>query len=173
MKKSWLIIGIALLLVAGIFYANQSNTSQARDARPEEGFLAPDFILKNEQGEAVQLSSYLGKPVFLNFWASWCPPCKAEMPAIQKAYESYGDQVVFYAVNVTAGDIKEEALNFMKSNHYEMPILFDYDGKAANLYRTKTIPTSFFIDKNGVIKVKHIGPMNGDQIESYLKKVMD
>ncbi len=177
MKKGWIMLAVAALLLIAVYYINQTSStesqqSQTRDARPVEGFLAPDFTLTDEQGEEVTLSQLRGKVVFLNFWASWCPPCKQEMPAIQKAYEKYGDQVVFYGVNITASDVKEDALTFMKSNQYEMPLLFDYDAEAASLYRTKYIPTSFFIDKNGVIQKRHEGPMNSKQIDSYLKKTI-
>jgi len=173
MKKGWLIISAAIILLVIIYYTNQISFSQARDARPVEGFLAPDFTLMDEQGEEVTLSQLRGKPVFVNFWASWCPPCREEMPFIQEAYEQYGDRVVFLGVNATAGDVKEDAIAFMKTNNFEIPILFDYDGKAIDLYRTRSIPTSFFIDKNGVIQVRYNGAMNYDQIVSYLKKVME
>lgn len=172
MKKGWISIAIAFVLLGFIFYTNQANTG-ARDTKPEVGFMAPDFTLTNEAGEEVNLNQLKGKPVFINFWASWCPPCKQEMPYIQEAYEKYSDQVVFLGVNITISDIKEDAIAFMKSNQYEMPILFDYKGDVTDLYRSNTIPTSYFINKDGMIKAKHIGAMTFDQIESYLDKAME
>jgi len=176
MKKGLISIIVALLLVGLVYFMNQS-ASTPKDIRPEVGFLAPDFTLNNEDGNPVTLSQLKGKPVFLNFWASWCPPCKEEMPLIQEAYEKYGNQVDFYGVNLTFNDSLEEALAFMKSNGYDMPILFDDNPDPnktiAKLYRANTIPTSVFIDANGVIQAKHIGAMNYDQIESYLGKVIN
>lgn len=172
MKKGWTSIAIILILIGFIFYMNQAETTP-REARPEVGFLAPDFTLTNESGQDVTLSQFKGKPVFINLWASWCPPCKEEMPYIQEAYTKYKDQVVFLGINETGADNKEEAIDFMKSNNYEMPILFDYDLAISNIYRANTIPTSFFIDKEGVIKVKHRGAMSYEQIESYIKTVLE
>lgn len=174
-KKGWISIAIAVLVVGVIIFMNQSNTGN-RDTRPEAGFTAPDFTLLNEEGKEVTLSQLKGKPVFINFWASWCPPCKEEMPLIQEAYEKYGDQVVFLGVNLTFQDSREEAISFMKSNGYEMPILFDDNPDVkktvAKLYRAESIPTSFFIDKNGVIQIKKIGAMNYDEIESNINKII-
>ncbi|MFV9511123.1 TlpA family protein disulfide reductase [Tepidibacillus sp. LV47] len=176
MKKGWISVLIAILLVGGIIYYNQTSGGRQKDVRPEEGFLAPDFTLKNEQGESISLSQLKGKPVFLNFWASWCPPCKVEMPYIQQAYEKYKNQVAFYGINLTFNDSKSEAINFMKANGYQMPILFDEnpnpDHTVAKLYRANTIPTSFFIDKEGVIQVKHVGAMDYKTIETNIKKIL-
>ena len=94
MKKGWLFIIIAVVLIGIVYFSNQASNSQ-QAIKAEEGFLAPDFILMNEQGEEVTLSSLKGTPVFLNFWASWCPPCRNEMPVIQEAYQEYHQQVYF------------------------------------------------------------------------------
>lgn len=172
MKNGLLAIVIIAILVGVVFYFNQSSALTKRDERPEVGFIAPDFTLTNEQGDRISLSQYRGKPVFINFWASWCPPCKEEMPFIQEAYEKYKDEVVFIGLNITVNDVKEEAIAFMDAYGYQMPILFDYDGKVTLLYRAKSIPTSFFIDKNGIIKETHTGPMNLPQIENFFDSIM-
>ncbi|WP_339059994.1 TlpA disulfide reductase family protein [Tepidibacillus marianensis] len=175
-KKGWISIIVAIFLVGGIIYYNQASSGGSKDSRPEVGFLAPDFTLKNEQGQNITLSQYKGKPIFINFWASWCPPCKVEMPFIQQAFEKYKDQVVFLGVNLTSNDSRDAAINFMKSNGYQMPILFD-DNKdpkktVGTLYRAVSIPTSYFIDKNGVIQVKHTGAMEYNTIEKDIKKIL-
>jgi len=176
-KTGWISIIVAILLVGGIIFYNQaSNGGGSKQFRPEVGFTAPDFTLKNEQGQNVTLSQYKGKPVFVNFWASWCPPCKVEMPFIQQAYEKYKDQVIFLGVNLTSNDSKDAALNFMKSNGYQMPILFDNNPDptktVGNLYRAVSIPTSYFIDKDGLIKVKHTGAMDYNTIEKDIKTIL-
>lgn len=172
MKKGWIYVLLLIALVGFILYSNQSGNAND-EVRPQVGFIAPDFTLTNEQGEQVTLSQYRGQPVFINFWASWCPPCKEEMPYIQEAYEKYGDEVVFLGINVTPGDSRENAIKFMDSNNYEMPILFDLDGNVTNTYRSISIPTSFFIDKNGVIKAKYVGPMNYEQIEDFIQETLE
>ena len=172
MRNTLLAILLVIALVGVVFYMNQTGLD-SRDEKPEVGFYAPDFTLMNEENEKVTLSELKGKPVFINIWASWCPPCKEEMPYIQKAFELYGDEVMFLGINVTAGDSKEKAIEFMKSNGYHMPILFDYDASVSKLYRANSIPTSYFIDKDGVIKNKHIGAMNLSQVESYLHQIME
>ena len=178
MKKSgWISVLIAILLVGGIIYFNQTSSGNvSKEARPEKGYVAPDFTLKNEQNEDVTLSQFKGKPVFINFWASWCPPCKVEMPFIQQAYEKYNDQVVFLGVNLTFNDSKAEAIQFMKDNGYQMPLLFDENPDQsktiAALYRANSIPTSVFIDKEGVIQNIHLGAMDYATIEANIKKAM-
>ncbi len=174
MKKGWLSIVVIVVLVGLVLYFNQGSTGQQRDSRPYEGFMAPDFTLEDEQGNSVSLSQYNGKPVFINFWASWCPPCKEEMPIIQEFYQKYGDQIEFIGVNLTFNDTKEEALAFMKQGGFQMPNLFDYDGKVAELYRADSIPTSIFIDKNGVIKVRKKGAiLTNSEMESYFEKILE
>ncbi len=172
MKKGWLSVVIIIVLLGVVFYFNQSSSTANRDTRPEIGFKAPDFTLKDVNDNNVSLSNLRGKPVFINFWASWCPPCQEEMPFIQQAYEKYKDKVIFLGVNVTAGDDKDKAVAFMKANDYEMPVLFDYDADATKEYRANSIPTSFFVDKNGVIKEKSVGALTYSQLEAYLQEIL-
>lgn len=171
LKKGWLSIIILILLLGIIIFMNQ-NENTNKDTRPEVSFYAPEFSLQNINDNNVTLSQYKGKPIFINFWASWCPPCIEEMPAIQEAYNKFGDQVIILGINLTSVDDKETAINFMKQNGYDMPILFDYDGNVGKLYRANNIPTSYFIDAKGIIRAKHIGAMSFSQIESYLQRVI-
>lgn len=174
MNKGWLSLFLLAVLIGGIFYINSNQTEvEIRDEKPLVGFMAPNFTLVDKDGNEVTLEQYRGKAVFVNFWASWCPPCKEEMPYIQEAYNEYGDEIVFLLVNVTPGDSKEAALNFMDLNNYDMPVLFDLDGSVSDLYRASSIPTSFFIDKDGIIKARHAGSMNYNQIETYINKALE
>jgi peroxiredoxin len=129
---------------------------------------ATDFKLKDLNGKEVSLSDFKGKKVLLNFWATWCPPCKAEMPDIEKLYqETKNSDLVILAVNL--GEDKQTVKSFMDKNKYNFNILLDSEKSAAIKYNIASIPTSFFIDENGTIISKKIGPMNIDEMKSYLK----
>ncbi|GAP06989.1 peroxiredoxin [Anaerolinea thermolimosa] len=125
-------------------------------ARP--GFQAPDFELQTLTGESVSLSSLRGKPVILNLWASWCPPCQAEMPSFQHVYEDYHERgVVILAVNLTLQDREEDARQFVLKNHLSFPVLLDSGGNVERLYSTRALPTTYFISADGIIRERVIG----------------
>lgn len=132
----------------------------ASEARPEKGYLAPDFALPGLDGETIRLSDYRGKVVFLNFWATWCPPCLVEMPEMQKLYEQEGDDLEIIGIDLThTEDAVEDVAAFMDEHGYAWPIALDQKGDVTLAYRTLDIPTSFFIDQNGIIREIHQGPM--------------
>lgn len=114
---------------------------------------APDFTVYNEKGEEVKLSDFLGKPVVLNFWASWCPPCKAEMPDFDKKYGELGDKVQFLMVNITSGDDFNTAKNYIAQQGYGFPVFYDLTGEAAYRYDVQSIPVTYFIGADGQIVV--------------------
>lgn len=129
---------------------------------------AIDFKLKDLQGKEVSLSDFKGKKVFLNFWATWCPPCRQEMPEMEAYYQKIKDSdVVILAVNL--GENKSTVEKFIKDNKYNFPVLLDTDNEAAIDYRIVSIPTSFFIDETGTIIFKHIGPMTVEDMEAYIE----
>ncbi|HWI47531.1 MAG TPA: TlpA disulfide reductase family protein [Rummeliibacillus sp.] len=132
---------------------------------------APNFKLKTLDGKEVQLSDYRGKKVILNFWATWCPPCKAEIPHMEKYYKKQAkdDGVEILAVNLTKSDKDEEYIrDFVKSYDMTYPVLLDEDGEQQKQYEIVTIPTTFFIDKNGRIQKKVIGPMDQDMMSKAI-----
>ena len=112
---------------------------------------APDFTVYDVAGNAVRLSDYFGKPIVLNFWASWCGPCRSEMPHFQEMYEKWGDEVVFLMVNVTGGgnDTQSDAMRFVQSGGYTFPVFFDLTLDAASAYGVSGFPTTYFINANG------------------------
>jgi peroxiredoxin len=143
-------------LAAGIMA--QATSLWAIDIRPEEGHLAPDFALKTLDGNTVRLSDLRGKKVVLiNFWATWCPPCRSEMPTIQKIYSDYkGRGFEVLAINIER-DYKEEILEFMKELRLTFPVLLDPDMKVTRTYRLIGLPVSMLIDRQGIIRSKEIG----------------
>lgn len=121
---------------------------------------APDFEVYNENGEAIKLSDFKGKkPVVVNIWASWCGPCKAEMPYFEEAMKKYGEDIEILMVNLTDGEreTKEKAINYLKENNLDMKILFDEKLSAANAYSVQSIPRTIFIDIDGNIVEDNIG----------------
>ena len=136
---------------------------------------AKDFEVYDEEGNIVKLSEYKDKkPVVINIWASWCGPCKAEMPYFEDAINKYGDKVEFLMINLTDGqrETKEKALKFLKDNDLEMDILYDLDYSAANAYNIRGIPRTIFIDKGGKIIYDREGALNDEILEINIKKLI-
>jgi|MudIll2142460700_1097286.scaffolds.fasta_scaffold21764_2 thiol-disulfide isomerase/thioredoxin len=130
---------------------------------------APDFTLTSLIGDSLQLTHFRGKPVLINFWATWCAPCLLEMPNIQKYYEKYPGQFEVLAVN--AGETERTVQRFVDDLGVNFKILLDPDGKIQELYRIKGYPTTYIVDKDGIIRFQHIGLLSEKQIEEYLDAV--
>ncbi len=139
---------------------------------PEVGKLAPDFKLQNLDGQSISLSDLQGKPVLLNFWATWCPPCRAEMPYIQQIYEEWSDKGL-EVLAIDIGESSSKVKEFLQSQGLSIPVLLDTEKNVAQEYNITGIPTTFFIDKDGIIQEKVIGafPSKG-AIEKNLSKIM-
>lgn len=136
---------------------------------------AKDFEVYDEEGNIVKLSDYKDKkPVVINIWASWCGPCKAEMPYFEDAINKYGDKVEFLMINLTDGqrETKEKAMKFLKDNDLEMDILYDLDYSAANAYNIRGIPRTIFIDKGGNIIYDREGALNDEILDTNIKKLI-
>ena len=150
------ICALCIALTAGVM--NPTPDLWANDERPEEGHLAPDFALKTLDGKTVRLSEFRGKKVVLiNFWATWCPPCRSEMPTMQQIYTEYkGKGFEILAINIEP-DAKEEIRDFMKELRLTFPVLLDSDMKVTRTYRLIGLPVSMLIDRQGIIRSKQIG----------------
>lgn len=130
---------------------------------------APNFQLYNLNSEMVSLAEFKGSAVMVNFWATWCPPCRAELPLIQEHADQYPDQLVVLAVN--AGEEKSNVKHFVETFDYEMVFLLDPDNYAANLYQIRGLPTTIFVDEEGVWQATHIGELNEPLLSNYLRKI--
>lgn len=151
-----------LLLILGLIWIPVSASSPDQSANdqsaPAAGFFAPDFTLSSLDGQTYTLSELRGHPILLDLWASWCPPCRAEMPAIQRIYEEYQSQgFLVLAVNATSQDDPASARAFAESLGLTYPILLDETGDVAHLYGLRALPTTFFIDADGRIADVVIG----------------
>ena len=141
---------------------------------PREGFFAPDFTLDTLQGEQVKLSGLRGKVIVVNFWTTWCPPCRAETPALEMSYEAYKDvDVVILGVNLTDQDSLKEVESFVQEFGLTYPILLDRDGAVGLLYQLSGLPTTFFINREGIIRTVVIGgPMSETSIRSKIEALL-
>lgn len=128
---------------------------------------AKDFTLVDLNGNKVSLSDFRGKKVFLNFWATWCPPCKAEMPEIEKVYQETKDSD-FVILAVEIGEPLDTVKPFISKNNYNFKVLLDQDQSVASAYGISAIPTSFFIDEEGNIISKRVGGMNYEEMKENI-----
>lgn len=175
-KKVIAAVVLITLLTVAIVQAMDKKT-EPKDINPATtanneglkiGAKAPDFELKTLTGETVKLSSLKGKKVMLNFWATWCPPCKAEMPDMEKFYKEAGKDVVILAVNI---DPQLDVKGFVDQYGITFSILLDETDKVNENYQILSIPTTYFIDSKGVIQNKYTGAMTLDAMKQFTSKL--
>lgn len=183
MKKICIGIFIALfvvfLIVAVVLYnmlsSNYTEKSPAGENRGETLEQAPlDFKVYNGNGDEVLFSSFKGKPVIINFWATWCGVCTTEFPHFENAYKKYGDNVQFMMVNMTEGsyETEEKAKSFIEKNGYTFPVYYDKDLEASVKYYISAIPVTVFIDEDRNIVAKRIGGMNEQMLSGYIENLI-
>jgi len=149
-----------------------AETKAASEAEPEI-ILAPDFQVIDKEGNAVHLSDFFGKPIVLNFWASWCGPCQSEMPDFNEKYAELGDEVHFVMVNMTDGgrETIETASAFIEKNGYDFPVLFDTKSEAALTYGAYSLPTSFFINAKGHVIAQAVGAISAATLQKGIDMI--
>ena len=154
-----------------------ADDDPARDPSAEETESAqtvPDFTVYDADGNEVHLSDFFGKPIVLNFWASWCGPCKMEMPDFHEKYLELGDEVQFLMVNMTSGrETPEDAKAFIKESRYTFPVFFDTEEIAAYTYGVYSLPTTYFIDADGHGVAYAQGAINGEILQAGLDMILD
>ncbi|BDG47045.1 MULTISPECIES: TlpA disulfide reductase family protein [Parageobacillus] len=171
MKK---FIGVILLLaLTGYGIWNALAAEKAKEVGLSVGNVAPDFSLRTLDGQTVRLSDFRGKPVIVNFWTTWCPPCKKEMPDMEKFYKAHHSDVELLAVHLTSQDTRENAKSFVNEHQLSFPVALDEKQKALKLYHIQTIPTSYIIDRDGVIRKKVVGPMTYKQMVEVTAALRD
>lgn len=177
--RLWIVFSLILLIFGAAWVwmskTSASSTTQGNIPAPHKGFQAPEFTLNSFSGEPYSLSDLRGKPVLVNFWASWCPPCRTEMPAMQTVYDDLKQQgFTILAINTAYQDNIGDATTFAQIHQLTFPLLLDTDGSVANLYEIRSLPTSFFIDPQGNISEVIIGgPMSEALIRIQVEKMLD
>ena len=155
MKK---IIGIIFLMISLVSFSNSAK--------------APDFNLKDQYGVVHSLENYKGKVIFLNFWATWCPPCKKEMPDVESIYKEYGENkkdVIILGVN---SEKENEVKKFLKDKGYTFPTVIDENSEVMRKYFIQAFPTSFVIDKEGNVYGYVMGGLTKEQIKQVIEEVL-
>lgn len=185
--KKFILIGVITLLFGWAVYdfmsssndqdkivasppAQEGEVSDVDEVGLDSGNLAPDFELNTLAGETVRLSDYRGQRVIVNFWATWCPPCRAEIPDFQKVYDQ--EDVVILAVNLTESETSENKVTeFVDDFEMTFPVLMDEKSNVSTRYRVQAYPTSYMIDSNGRIQFLAMGAMNYDQMVQQLERM--
>lgn len=175
LKKLILIILIVGMLGWAIYeYALDTSDDKTEESSENNGLSkndkAPDFALKTLDGKQVKLSDYKGKRVIINFWATWCPPCRAEMPDLKKINEKEDVEVLGVDMYDSEKN-KEEVENFVNKKKIDFPILMDEDSSIQSMYQVQAYPTSYMIDSDGKIQFIAIGAMNYDIMKKELSKI--
>jgi len=170
----WLIV--VLILIVGVLVFNVIGQPPAEISEDpikidkSQFQTAPDFTLTDLAGNTVSLTDYKGKNIYLNFWASWCGPCKMEMPDIEKIYQEYKDKdLIVLAVDV--GENMDTVNDFVTANQFNFSVLLDPKGSVAKTYKVSSIPVSIFINKEGLIVSKKIGLMTHAQMQAYVSEL--
>lgn len=192
MKQKKIVLGIllALVLLLGAAYLlyvklgssiapNQLSAQGAPDsaggapgASSPQPVPAPDFTVYDGDGNAVHLSDYVGKPVVMNFWASWCGPCQMEMPDFQAKHEELGGEVQFLMINMTGGrETLDSAQKFIAEQGYTFPVFYDTDSDAAITYGAYSLPTTYFIDAEGNAVAQATGAINGEILQTGIDMI--
>jgi len=176
-KKFIILLILFLVLLVGAFFGyrflTQKYDGDTNSASNQNVIKAPDFTVIDRNGKSVKLSDFAGKPMVLNFWATWCGPCKSELPAFNKLHAEYKNDVQFLMINLTDGqrETVDGVERFLTQNGYVFPVYFDTKYEASYAYSAYSIPLSIFIDKDGNIVQSYLGAMSEETLRSFIEEI--
>lgn len=179
MQSNKSLIFYALTLLFGLVWIGLSadpsgSTTAGQIPAPQAGFLAPDFTLRALDGQTYHLAELRGQAIIVNLWATWCPPCRAEMPTLQKLYSEYQKEgLIVLAVNSTVQDQPAKIPDFVRQYGLTFPILLDEQGEVSRAYQLRSLPSSYFIDRDGRIREVVIGgPMSEALLRTRIEEIL-
>ena len=175
------LIGVMVVLIllfgkedsAGSQSASSSSvSSSSRSAIPVEvNYAAPELSLQNVNGDTESLTDYRDKVVLVNNWATWCPPCKAEIPTLEAYYKAHNGEG-FVIIGIEAGESQKEVLQFVQGANITYPIWFDLRSAAMNAFRNGSLPSSYVIDREGTVRLAWVGEINREMLEKYVTPIL-
>ena len=173
------IVMVVLIFSASVLYRKITSSgkvgtyTEKESSSADDRKMMTDFKVYDADGNKVSLSDYRGKPIVVNFWASWCGYCTAEMPHLQKAYEQYGDEIQFLMVDMVGnnGETKENADAVISENGYTFKVLYDTDGSADSAYNVRSLPMTIFVDREGRIADGVVGALTEKGLENYISLI--
>jgi cytochrome c biogenesis protein CcmG/thiol:disulfide interchange protein DsbE len=171
-NRSLKFVVLIVLVTSFTIYFGLNDKKTPSEERAEIGFKAPEFSLNHLEKNQKYTIQELNKPVIINFWASWCGPCRQEAPELVRLYEEYKGEVEIYAINLTNSDDIPSVKQFVKEFGFEFPVLLDEDGSVSNAYNVIAIPTTYYIDRNGVVVSKTIGFASKTELETNFKRLV-
>jgi len=174
----WATFSLIVLGLGGIWIwmsrSSAQETTGGMIPAPHPGFLMPDFSLEDLDGNEIDVSVYQGSPLVLNYWASWCGPCRAEMPALERIHAEYAkDGLVILGINGTNQDNLKSVVEFIKQYQLTFPVLLDQNGHVGRLYQIQSLPTTFFINPDGTIADLVTGGMSETLIRSKINDLLE
>ncbi|MDM5336916.1 TlpA disulfide reductase family protein [Fictibacillus enclensis] len=186
-KPLLMILVLIALIGIGVWTSQKESHSARENPKPTESFqpvngngqtglkpgnTLPDAALTSLEGKTVSLKEFRGKKVILNFWATWCPPCRKEMPDMQKMYSRHkDDQLEIVAINLRYTEKSTEAVSdYVEHRKASFPVLLDREGKVSKKFQAVSLPTSYLIDSNGVVQKKIIGALSPSLMSEFIKR---
>ena len=174
-----ILLFLAFLIAGYIGYVNLSKTYEENAninesvSNDSNHYQAPDILVTDKDGNVYTLDDFKGKPIVLNFWASWCPPCQSEMPNFDEVFAENQDDIQFLMVSLVDGNKETQATatQFVEDKGYSFPIFFDKNSTSAINYSVSSIPTSIFIDKDGYVVDTHTGALSKSMLEAKIEEI--
>jgi peroxiredoxin len=173
------ILGVGLILIGLAAFLLTQGTNKTEEAQPvsrsvtpmEVNYPAPELSLQNVNGKTESLIGYRDKVLLVNNWATWCPPCKAEIPTLEAFYKLHNDQG-FVIIGIEAGESQNDVLKFVQEHDMTYPIWFDLKNAATNAFNNENLPSSYVIDRNGMVRLAWVGEISQEMLEKYVTPLL-